>query len=354
MPTTTIVKNQQQSESQTVTPSDCISYSPIGYIETSFDNKRAVPRQATVLSKAKGVVVIDPCVFNNPEHALCGLEDFSHMWIIFHFHSTGSSSVPAKVSPPRLGGDRKGVFSTRSPHRPCPIGLSLVKIHNIEGNRICFQGVDMINGTPVLDIKPYIPQYDYPSPSYEPMLSLDRPPTEGLSEAVRDLQINNIHSVLPDSPFDEDIPSIQDNSTPSSHSSPDAIDGIEQSPVRLDFERGAPDGQERFTPPQTQLNLEGIRVPNWITNPPSQTYDVRFTDEAMERLYSLIGDRAEAFKSNIESLLCEDPRSLYVRTRYSDHEYCCVLEDLSISCVFDANSAICTIVAVRNADDLQN
>lgn len=68
----------------------------------------------------------------------------------------------AKVAPPRLNGARTGVFSTRSPHRPCPIGLSLVKILSIEGNTILFEGVDTVDGTPVLDIKPYIPQYDDP------------------------------------------------------------------------------------------------------------------------------------------------------------------------------------------------
>lgn len=70
--------------------------------------------------------------------------------------------VRAKVSPPRLNGIKTGVFATRSPHRPCPIGLSLVKIERIVENTIYFSGVDMVDQTPVLDIKPYIPQYDSP------------------------------------------------------------------------------------------------------------------------------------------------------------------------------------------------
>ncbi|XP_038218123.1 tRNA (adenine(37)-N6)-methyltransferase [Zerene cesonia] len=368
---------RQESENVIPTDTDNITYSPIGFIETAFENKRAVPRQPSVLSQAKGVVVINTDTFNNPEHALSGLEEFSHMWIIFHFHSTASNNVPAKVSPPRLAGERRGVFSTRSPHRPCPIGLSLVKIHSVEGNKIYFNGVDMINGTPVLDIKPYIPQYDYPMQSFEPVV--DRPLTEGISDTLTldNLQIDDTQdaislsprlinqigidtSPLSDSPYDEEIPSpINQVISPSiSQESPpniDIIDGSSRSPVhRVDSERGAPDGQERFTPPQRNvINInDGIRVPNWITNPPSQSYEVRFTDDALERLNGLIGDRADTFKTNIESLLSEDPRSLYVRTRYPDHEYSCVLEDLSISCIFDANSSICTIVAVRNADDL--
>lgn len=84
------------------------------------------------------------------------------MWILFYFHRNDSTHVRAKVAPPRLNGIRTGVFSTRSPHRPCPIGLSLVKIINIERNIIIFEGVDIVDGTPVFDIKPYIPQYDNP------------------------------------------------------------------------------------------------------------------------------------------------------------------------------------------------
>ncbi|CAH4029772.1 tRNA (adenine(37)-N6)-methyltransferase-like isoform X2 [Pieris brassicae] len=357
--TATYISNQQSQD--TPSPSEDISYSPIGYIETTFENKRAVPRQPSVLSNAKGVVVINTDTFNNPEHALSGLEEFSHMWIIFHFHSTASTSPPPKISPPRLAGEKRGVFSTRSPHRPCPIGLSLVKIHNIEGNKIIFRGVDMINGTPVLDIKPYIPQYDYPIQTFS-SISLDRPPTEGTSDTLElnNLQINSgrpspcvqnpigVDINTLDSPFDDEIPSpIQSISAVS----PLSTNRIDESPVH----RGNPDGQERFTPPQRIMNIsDGIRVPNWITNPPSQTYNVRFTNEALERLHTLIGDRAVSFKTSIEILLSDDPRSLYVKTKYPDHEYSCVLEDLSISCVFDTNTSVCTIVAVRNAEDLQN
>lgn len=83
------------------------------------------------------------------------------MWVIYHFHKN-TSHPKAKVAPPRLGGERVGVFATRSPHRPCPIGLSLVEIERIESSFISFNGTDMVDGTPVLDIKPYIPFYDSP------------------------------------------------------------------------------------------------------------------------------------------------------------------------------------------------
>ncbi|XP_063630655.1 tRNA (adenine(37)-N6)-methyltransferase isoform X1 [Cydia splendana] len=374
---TTVQRNLVEQPSSSSEVDGGIAYRAIGVIETSFQNKRGVPRQPSVLAKARGAVVIDPSIFNNPEHALSGLEEFSHMWIIFHFHATESSNVPAKVSPPRLGGERRGVFATRSPHRPCPIGLSLVKIQSIEGNRIYFFGVDMVNGTPVLDIKPYIPQYDYPVPVFgdTPMSSLVRPPTEGTSDGldVANLQLDDSYDSRSLSPRHRQSNPIGDTSpaagpppstlpvspSPDSPSSVDLLDGSLRSPIRRpDTERGAPDGQERFTPPQStqlvNLSHDGIRVAPWIANPPTQTYDVRFTDDALSRLVELIGDRAQAFKNNLISLLSEDPRSNYVRTRYPDHEYNCVLEDLSISCVFDVASAVCTIIAVRNADDLQN
>lgn len=362
---TTVQRNLIEQPSSSSEVDGGIAYRAIGVIETSFQNKRGVPRQPSVLAKAQGAVVIDSSIYNNPEHALSGLEEFSHMWIIFHFHATESSNVPAKVSPPRLGGERRGVFSTRSPHRPCPIGLSLVKIQSIEGNRIYFFGVDMVNGTPVLDIKPYIPQYDYPVPVFgdTPMSSLVRPPTEGTSDGldVANLQLDDSYDARSLSPRQANPigdPPPAAGAPPSSPPSPSPAPSPGSPPRRPDTERGAPDGQERFTPPQSaqlaSLSHDGIRVAPWIDNPPAQTYDVRFTDDALTRLVELIGDRAQAFKNNLISLLSEDPRSNYVRTRYPDHEYNCVLEDLSISCIFDVASAVCTIIAVRSADDLQN
>lgn len=83
--------------------------------------------------------------------------------ILYHFHKNSATQhVHAKVSPPRLNGTKTGVFATRSPHRPSPIGLSLVKIDRITENTVYFTGVDMVDQTPVIDIKPYIPQYDSP------------------------------------------------------------------------------------------------------------------------------------------------------------------------------------------------
>lgn len=140
-----------------------VVFKPIGIIRTDFPEKRAVPRQPTVCPRLQGCITLNRDVFNNPAHSLMGLNEFSHLWIIYHFHRN-DAHAKAKVAPPRLGGERVGIFSTRSPHRPCPIGLSLVEIDRIENENanIYFFGTDMVDGTPVLDVKPFIPRYDSP------------------------------------------------------------------------------------------------------------------------------------------------------------------------------------------------
>ncbi|XP_062550976.1 tRNA (adenine(37)-N6)-methyltransferase [Armigeres subalbatus] len=154
--------NEESAENgHDTSTSEDIPFRAIGVIRTAFSEKRAVPRQANVASKLISRIELNPTVFNNPKHSVEGLDNFSHIWIIYHFHRN-QAHLKAKVAPPRLGGERVGVFSTRSPHRPCPIGLSLVQLERIENSTIYFYGTDMVDETPVLDIKPYIPQYDVP------------------------------------------------------------------------------------------------------------------------------------------------------------------------------------------------
>lgn len=155
-----------------------IEVSPIGYIKSPFKDKFGVPRQASLISQALGVIVLNP----DPdlETAIQGLESFSHLWILFLFHEHGGKKWKPSIRPPRLGGHRKvGVLASRSPHRPNPIGMSAVKISKIEkvealvpdhkesrkGHKahqihITVEGIDLIDGTPVIDIKPYIPYAD--------------------------------------------------------------------------------------------------------------------------------------------------------------------------------------------------
>lgn len=142
--------------------------SQIAHIRTDFKEKFGVPRQAGVVPELKGKIVFEP-EFRNAD-MLKGLEEFSHLWLIWEFSKNldeeGNSRWTPTVRPPRLGGnERKGVFATRSPFRPNPLGLSVVKIEKITeesglGPVIYVLGADMVDGTPIFDIKPYIPYAD--------------------------------------------------------------------------------------------------------------------------------------------------------------------------------------------------
>ncbi|XP_013368676.1 PREDICTED: nef-associated protein 1 isoform X1 [Chinchilla lanigera] len=162
----------------TATPCGCVKPTletgnlltePIGYLESCFSVKNGTPRQPSICSYSRACLRIRKSIFNNPEHSLMGLEQFSHVWILFVFHKNGHLSYKAKVQPPRLNGAKIGVFSTRSPHRPNAIGLTLAKLEKVEGGAIYLSGIDMIHGTPVLDIKPYIADYDSPQNLMEPL-----------------------------------------------------------------------------------------------------------------------------------------------------------------------------------------
>ena len=134
---------------------------PVAYIRTEFPEKFGIPRQSGLAKSLKGCVVFEP-KYRNPD-ALRGLEGFSHLWLIWEFSANrNNGSWQPTVRPPRLGGNaHMGVFATRSPFRPNPLGLSCVKIVSIdvdtpEGPVIYVSGADLMDGTPIYDIKPYI------------------------------------------------------------------------------------------------------------------------------------------------------------------------------------------------------
>ena len=139
---------------------------PIAHIETEFPTKFGVPRQSGLVKGLKGRIVFEP-EYRNPE-ALRGLDGFSHIWLLWDFSEArrdGAKWQPT-VRPPRLGGNKRmGVFATRSPYRPNNIGLSSVRILSIElhtpdGPVIEVEGADLMNGTFIFDIKPYLPFTD--------------------------------------------------------------------------------------------------------------------------------------------------------------------------------------------------
>ncbi|XP_043684350.1 tRNA (adenine(37)-N6)-methyltransferase [Vespula pensylvanica] len=526
---------------------DTLKLKPIGIISTCFPNKRGVPRQPGISGRTSGKILLHNSVFTNPDHALQGLQDFSHLWIIFHFHRNDSTHIRAKVAPPRLNGIRTGVFSTRSPHRPCPIGLSLVKILKIDNYTIYFEGVDMVDQTPVLDIKPYIPQYDNPlhieklcnrlmdfpmnemeSVEYmEESINLIQDQTSNLNtnfgsnndsrnrlsdfylrngsynivqetDVSRDEEIalrlqaeefqgypnlenylesrnyiqsselnsentlqNNentnsyemsntivntssnsrsdftatiesntyvrslesdsedtgdLNTRLQDVTFNDqnNVDSIytlrneRDNYT-EIHTSRnsrllDGADGpntvcgtdldllhrcalnsrVDNSPVRMGI-REAPDGEEGFqpqtlTPSQTlsnfpvslrtttdnnllqreDINLIGttelrenasfeVRIPEWISRPNVRTLSVVFNERALIHLNEILEDKAEEERRAIESVLREDPRSVYLRQRWGNQFYTFLIHNLHITCKFDDSRGIVTVFHVRHA-----
>jgi len=136
---------------------------PIGYLNSCFPEKFGIPRQPSLAPHAYASLTLLP-PFNRPE-AVRGLEGFSHVWLQFIFHETQSQGWQPTVRPPRLGGNqRMGVFATRSNFRPNALGLSVVSLHRIEEGTghitLYFSGVDLLDGTPIIDIKPYIPFVD--------------------------------------------------------------------------------------------------------------------------------------------------------------------------------------------------
>jgi tRNA-Thr(GGU) m(6)t(6)A37 methyltransferase TsaA len=135
------------------------SVSPIGFLRSCFKEKFAIPRQPQLAPAARGVLeLVAP--FDQGE-ALDGLEQVSHVWLLFLFHQTLTAKPRLKVRPPRLGGNKSlGVFATRATHRPNGIGQSVVKLDKIEAGRLWLSGIDLLDGTPVLDIKPYVPYAD--------------------------------------------------------------------------------------------------------------------------------------------------------------------------------------------------
>lgn len=136
---------------------------PVAHIRSEFAEKFGVPRQSGLVEALEADIVFEP-VYRNPD-ALRGLEDFSHIWLIWVFDRAIRENWSPTVRPPRLGGNtRMGVFATRSPFRPNPIALSCVQLAGIrqtaEGPVLRVRGADLVDGTPILDIKPYIPYAD--------------------------------------------------------------------------------------------------------------------------------------------------------------------------------------------------
>lgn len=141
-----------------------LKFNPVAVVRSDFPCKFGIPRQSGLVPELRARIVFEP-EFRNPD-MLRGLDGFSHIWLIWNFSGNRQQGWSPTVRPPRLGGNqRMGVFATRSPFRPNPIGLSCVRLEQVilqgpDGPSLVISGADLMDGTPILDIKPYVPYAD--------------------------------------------------------------------------------------------------------------------------------------------------------------------------------------------------
>lgn len=352
---------------------------PIGYISSCFSVKNGTPRQPTICGPSRAMLRIQQSVFNNPEHALLGLEHYSHVWMIFIFHKNGQLSSKAKVKPPRLDGQRVGVYSTRSPHRPNALGLTLAKLDKIEGDTIYLSDIDMIAGTPVLDIKPYIPEYDSPinrkgielynssaEEPYDTTASLDEKSDVSDLQQDSEMDASDTKNQTPSDVFMEDC-CARDKSeaevlvTESSHTLThlhsllqDAKAYVAQHDFHVEENVSASPGSKPL-----DLGLDPPRygeetystIASWIREPPVSSLEVRFTPHAERELARFLPTHSSSFSENdgprfkflhspeeavtaIRGILSADPRSVYRRTRCKDRLFYFTLDTADITCWF--------------------
>ena len=206
----------------------------IARIHTDFPTKFGIPRQSGIITSLQGRIVFEP-EYRNAE-AVRGLEEFSHIWLIWEFSEAVREDWSPTVRPPRLGGNvRKGVFATRSPFRPNPIGLSSVKLESIEtdtklGPVLYVTGADLMDGTPIYDIKPYIAYTDshpdaisgFASKPAEYLLKVDFP--EALLQIIPEAQRESLMDVLAHDP------------RPQYHNDPKRVYGMEFGGMEVKFQ----------------------------------------------------------------------------------------------------------------------
>jgi tRNA-Thr(GGU) m(6)t(6)A37 methyltransferase TsaA len=130
-----------------------ITYKPIGMIRSPFKDIKGMPIQPAGAKGVAGAIEIEPEYCDG----LSDLHEFSHIILIYHFHRSSGYSLRVK---PFMDDELHGVFATRAPKRPNPIGISVVKLVKVEGCNLFIEDVDIVDGTPLLDIKPYVPEFD--------------------------------------------------------------------------------------------------------------------------------------------------------------------------------------------------
>ncbi|SPQ99175.1 unnamed protein product (mitochondrion) [Plasmodiophora brassicae] len=143
-------------------PAGIASLKPIGVLQSVFRDRRGTPRQSLLVPHARARLTLNVDV--QGKASLEGLSEFSHVWLIGTFHENtdggAASRFKAKVAPPRLNGAKVGVFATRSPHRPVPLSLTVARLDAVVDGTLWLSGADLLDGTPILDVKPYVARYD--------------------------------------------------------------------------------------------------------------------------------------------------------------------------------------------------
>ncbi len=178
----------------------------IGHLRSCFREKFGTPRQPLLVPGATASLTIAREFL--PEHSLAGLDRFSHVWLLSYFHLNTNKTVRPKIHPPRLKGESVGLFASRSPHRPSPIGLSLARLVSVKGATVHLAGIDLVDGTPILDIKPYIPEWDIAADATSgwvkdapfPSLRVEIAPAAlaDIERAEERLNVNGLGAVLTD------------------------------------------------------------------------------------------------------------------------------------------------------------
>ncbi|XP_027204354.2 tRNA (adenine(37)-N6)-methyltransferase-like [Dermatophagoides pteronyssinus] len=279
----------------------------IGIVESIFNRKNGTPRQSGICPQSKGIIRINKKLFNNPSHPLIGIEKFSYLWIIFYFHENKNKRrFIAKIHPPRLNGSSCGVFASRSPHRPNPFGLTIVKLDRVEDGCLYISGLDMINDTPVIDIKPFIVKYDYP---YDSMISNQINPNIEPDEKTDDVQI-----------FSEQNQMIPEEKTKNL----DWIDGEIVHEVQVDFT---------------------VRSLQQLSSFHSQSFHMDNSSKC-NHCFRLLNNEHDA-KEAIINLLKADPRSVYRRKKCVDRLYYFTIDSIHITAWFDIETDIVEVIKIK-------
>ncbi|MCD8036244.1 MAG: tRNA (N6-threonylcarbamoyladenosine(37)-N6)-methyltransferase TrmO [Clostridiales bacterium] len=205
----------------------------IAKIHTEYKKKFGIPRQSGIVEASEAKIVFEP-KYRNAD-ALRGLEEYSHIWLLWEFSENIREGWSPTVRPPRLGGNRrKGVFATRSPFRPNPIGLSCVKLKEVifkssEGPVLIVSGADMLDGTPIYDIKPYLPFSDSQPDA-----------VGGFSDSVKDYSLNvvcpkEIADTIPNEHYKAIMDVLAQDPRPSYQHDPNRVYGMKYADMEIRF-----------------------------------------------------------------------------------------------------------------------